>query len=165
MDDIRERNTAFLAVKKHTQNRLGSLGEGGRAERPLKIRNGHVEQGQAKPGPGQQQRGKTGTCFGRQEREPYQGVAYPSPRAPAVTVATTRFFFVLPSAAPEPTTPSSWLGSTQNACLVPRISQVPAYLLHKRKSRPGLSVCTCVRARRPPFQEPLEEGVKLKRTT
>lgn len=88
----RERNTAFLAVKKHTQNRLGSLGEGGRAERPLKIRNGHVEQGQAKPGPGQQQRGKTGTCFGRQEREPYQGVAYPSPRAPAVTVATTRFF-------------------------------------------------------------------------
>lgn len=75
------------------------------------------------------------------------------------------FFFVLPSAAPEPTTPSSWLGSTQTACLVTGITQVPAYLLHKRKGRPGLSVCTCVRARRPPCQEPLEEGVKIKRTT
>lgn len=71
---IRERATrAFSCCQEiHTKSvdRLGSLGEGRRAERPLKIRNGHVEQGQAKPGPGQQQRGKTSTCFGRQEREP-----------------------------------------------------------------------------------------------
>lgn len=95
LDDMRGSIRAsqhLLLSKEHKQNRLGSLGEGGRAERPLKIRNGHVERAQAKPGPGQQQKGKTGTCFGRQEREPYHGDAHPSPRAPAVTVATTRFF-------------------------------------------------------------------------
>lgn len=85
----------FLIVTKYSRSRLGSLGQGGRAERPLKIRNGHVEQGQAKASKQKREnrhllwQAGTGTL----PRSYLPG--YPSPRAPAVTVATTRLIFVV----------------------------------------------------------------------
>lgn len=51
-------------------------------------------------------------------------------------------FFCLPSAPPEPTTPSRWLGSTWPACWVLRVPKYlpsyPMYLLYQRRSRHGL---------------------------
>lgn len=123
-------------------------------------------------GPGQQQsnrEGKPASALAGRNGNLTMGLPIPSPRAPAVTVATTRFFFVLPSAPPEPTTPSGCLRSTWPACWV---SRAPWYLLtyvylpftSAEVGTPcvrvcllvSLCVCVCARAGRLPYRASLD---------
>lgn len=138
----RGRTRAFLAVKKHTQNRLGESGR--RRACGETVENTECPcgagTGQAKVQPGQHQRGKTGTCFGRQEREPYHGVAHPVSSGPSCHGCHHPFFFCLPSAPPEPTAPSGWFGVYPPCLLGSHGPQVPAYLPYQHRTLHGL--CT-----------------------
>lgn len=117
----------FLLSRNTRKIGWASLGEGGRAERPLKIRNAHVEQAQAKPRSSlaSTREGKPAPALAGRNGNLTMELPIPSPRAPAVTVATTRFFFVCPVRPQSRQHRRAGLGSTRPACWVPT---APRYL-------------------------------------
>lgn len=171
LDDMRRRRSSsirapeqLLLSKKHTQNRLGSLGEGGRAERPLKIRNGHVEQAQASQGPGQQQcsrEGKPAPALAGRNGNLTMDLPIRLLGPQLSRLALPVFFLSCPVRPQSRQHRRDWLGSTWPAC---RVSRAPMYLLTwvptspAHRSAIGLCVClgVLVCARWPPAVSGLE---------